>query len=151
MNWDAVGAGAELLGAVGGLLAVIYLAIQIKLNTRAVRSASMDSWVSAISLGNAATAHTDEFIQKAMENYDELDAHQRILFHRALAQNINALEALFFHHTNGVVDEIFLESKMAPLKQLFHAPGVRRWWSERGKNYYDPRFVKHLEALVNPS
>ena len=96
MNWDAVGAGAELLGAVGGLVAVIYLAIQIKLNTRAVRSASIDSWVSAISLGNAAMAPTDEFIEKAKENYDELDAHQRILFHRALAQNINAMEALFF-------------------------------------------------------
>lgn len=151
MNWEAVGAGAELLAAVGGLAAVIYLAIQIKLNTRAVRSASIDSWVSAISLGNAALAPTDEFIEKAREDYDELDAHQRILFHRALAQNMNAIEALFFHHTNGVVDEIFLESKMKALKPLFQAPGVRRWWSERGKNYYDPRFVEHLETLINPS
>ena len=151
MNWEAVGAGAELLAAAGGLAAVIYLAIQIKLNTRAVRSASIDSWVSAISLGNAALAPTDEFIEKAMASYDELDARQRILFHRALAQNMNAMEALFFHHSNGVVDEIFLEFKMKPLKLLFQAPGVRRWWSERGENYYDPRFVKHLETLVNPS
>jgi hypothetical protein len=151
MNWDAVGAGAELLGAVGGLVAVIYLAIQIKLNTRAVRSASIDSWVSAISLGNAALAPTDEFIEKATESYDELDAHQRILYHRALAQNMNAMEALFFHHANGVVDGIFLESKMKPLKLLFQSPGVRRWWSDRGRNYYDPRFIKHLETLINPS
>ncbi len=151
MNWEAVGAGAELLAAVGGLVAVIYLAIQIKLNTRAVRSASIDSWVSAISLGNAALAPTDEFIEKAKEDYDELDAHQRILFHRALAQNMNAIEALFFHHTNGVVDEIFLESKMKALQPLFQAPGVRKWWSERGINYYDPRFIKHLEALINLS
>lgn len=33
MNWEAVGAGAELLAAIGGLAAVIYLAVQIKLIT----------------------------------------------------------------------------------------------------------------------
>ena len=151
MNWEAVGAVAELVAAVGGLAAVIYLAIQIKLNTKAVRSASIDAWVSAISLGNVAMVSTDEFIEKARENYDELDAHQRILFHRALAQNFNALEALFFHHTNGVVDEIFLESKLKSLKSLFQSPGVRRWWSDRGRGIYDPRFVKHVEALINLS
>jgi len=78
MNWEAVGAGAGLLAAVGGLAAVICLAIRIKLNTTAVRSASVDSWVSAISVGNAALAPTDEFIKKAREGYDELDSHQRI-------------------------------------------------------------------------
>jgi len=78
MNWEAFGAVAELLAAVGGLAAVIYLAIRIKLNTTAVRSASVDSWVSAISVGNAALAPTDEFIKKAREGYDELDSHQRI-------------------------------------------------------------------------
>ena len=151
MNWEAFGAVAELLAAVGGLAAVIYLAIQIKLNTRAIRSASIDSWVSAISLGNAAMAPTDGFIEKARESYEELDAQQRTLFHRALAQNFNAMEALFFHHTNGVVDEMFLESKLKSLKSLFQSPGVRRWWSDRGRGIYDPRFVKHVEALINLS
>ena len=81
MNWEAVGAVAELVAAVGGLAAVIYLAIQIKLNTKAVRSASIDAWVSAISLGNVAMVSTDEFIEKARKKYEELDAHQRILSH----------------------------------------------------------------------
>ena len=103
MNWEAVGAGAELLAAIVGIAAVIYMAIQIRLNTRAVRSASIDSWVSAISLGNEALAYTDDFIALATDKYDELDARQRILFHRAMAQNVNAMEALYFHHQNGVV------------------------------------------------
>lgn len=38
MNWEAIGALAELLAAVGGIAAVVYLAVQIRLNTRAVRS-----------------------------------------------------------------------------------------------------------------
>jgi len=33
MNWEAVGAGAELLAAIVGIAAVISLAIQVRLNT----------------------------------------------------------------------------------------------------------------------
>jgi len=34
MNWDAVGAVAELLGAIGVIVSLVYLAIQIRRNTR---------------------------------------------------------------------------------------------------------------------
>jgi hypothetical protein len=149
MNWDAIGAGAELLAAIGGVIAIFYLAVQIRLNTRAVRSASIDSWVSAISLGNEALASTDEFISTANQNYDQLEPIQRIRFHRALAQNMNAMEALYFHHSNGVVDDIFFEYKMNSMKPIFNSQGVRKWWSEKGRLFLDPRFVKHVEMLVD--
>jgi len=149
MNWEAIGAGAELLAAIGGVVAIFYLAVQIRINTKAVRSASIDSWVAAISLGNEALASTDEFIATANENYDQLEPMQRIRFHRALAQNMNAMEALYFHHSNGVVDDIFFERKMDSIKSVFHGQGVRRWWSEKGKTFLDPRFVDHVEMLID--
>ena len=34
MNWDSVGAVAELLGAVGVILSLAYLASQVRHNTR---------------------------------------------------------------------------------------------------------------------
>ena len=34
MNWDVIGAIAELLGAIGVLLTLLYLAAQIRQNTR---------------------------------------------------------------------------------------------------------------------
>ena len=149
MNWDAIGAGAELIAAIGGVIALFYLAVQIRVNTRAVRSASIDSWVSAISLANDALAYTDEFISTASENYDQLEPIQRIRFHRALAQNMNAMEALYFHHSNGVVDDTFFKCKIDSMKPIFNSQGVRRWWSERGRKFLDPRFVKHVESLVD--
>ncbi len=149
MNWEAIGAGAELLAALGGVVALFYLAIQIRVNTRAVRSASIDSWVSAIALGNEALASTDEFISLANERCDELDSVQRIRFHRALAQNMNAMEALYFHHVNGVVDDVFFEHKIQSIRPIFQSEGVRRWWSEKGKIFLDPRFVAHVDRLVD--
>ena len=43
MNWDVVAAIAELVGALGVLLTLGYLAIQIRDNTRSLEAASLQS------------------------------------------------------------------------------------------------------------
>ena len=43
MNWDAIGAGAEIMGALGVLVTLAYLAIQIRDNTRSLQAASLQS------------------------------------------------------------------------------------------------------------
>ena len=40
MNWDAIGAIAELLGAVGVIASLVYLASQMGQNARAARASS---------------------------------------------------------------------------------------------------------------
>jgi len=149
MNWEALGSLAELLAALGGIAAVVYLAIQIRLNTKAMRSSAIDSWVGAVALGNDALAKTDAFAGVAYSDYDALGEDQRRTFNRAMAQMYNALEALYFHHQNGVVDEQFLEAKMRPLFLSIQQPGARAWWETRGKTIFDPRFVAYVEARLD--
>ena len=48
MNWDAIGAIGEILGAIAVLGTLIYLAAQIRLNTAAVTTATYESMVSGI-------------------------------------------------------------------------------------------------------
>jgi hypothetical protein len=43
MNWDAIGAIAELLGALGVLGSLLYLAVQIRQNTKALRGIAIDA------------------------------------------------------------------------------------------------------------
>jgi hypothetical protein len=38
VNWDAIGAVAEVIGALAVLITLIYLALQIRQNTRAINS-----------------------------------------------------------------------------------------------------------------
>lgn len=37
MNWDALGAIGEMLGAIGVIATLLYLSVQIRQNTRAIR------------------------------------------------------------------------------------------------------------------
>lgn len=40
MNWDAIGAQGELVGAAAVVLTLIYLSVQLRQNTRTVRVSS---------------------------------------------------------------------------------------------------------------
>jgi hypothetical protein len=48
MNWDAIGAAGEILGALAVVVSIGYLSIQIRSNTRATRASAgfdaMHSW-----------------------------------------------------------------------------------------------------------
>jgi hypothetical protein len=43
MNWDALGAISEVLGALAVFITLAYLTLQIKQNTKAVQSSALDS------------------------------------------------------------------------------------------------------------
>ena len=45
MNWEAIGAVGEVLGAVGVIATLGYLAVQIRQNTRTVKSSAYQSAV----------------------------------------------------------------------------------------------------------
>ena len=47
MNWDAVQAVAELVAAVGVILSLIYLSVQIRLNTQSIRTAANQELLTA--------------------------------------------------------------------------------------------------------
>ena len=38
MNWDAIGSVAELLGAAGVIVSLLYLSYQIRINTKTVKA-----------------------------------------------------------------------------------------------------------------
>ena len=47
MNWDAIGAVAELLGAIGVIASLIYVATQIRRNTSAVYAIAYQSIINS--------------------------------------------------------------------------------------------------------
>src|SRR5262245_53856525 len=61
INWEALGAIANLLAAVGVIATLIYLSIQIRQNTKAVRSSSIQNLVQSFST-TAQAAVENEYI-----------------------------------------------------------------------------------------
>jgi hypothetical protein len=70
MNWEAIGAIGEILGAIAVLVTLIYLANQIKQHTLATRAVTNSAYAEAGRELNLAIANSPELV-RAMANWPE--------------------------------------------------------------------------------
>ena len=85
MNWDAVGAIAESIGALGVISSLIYLAVQVRQNTRQGRlsrfqetsSTLQDGFAPIYHPGNPSIWHRGHF---KPDDLDEQEAHTFEMF-----------------------------------------------------------------------
>lgn len=156
MNWDALGAVAELGGAVGVIVTLAYLATQIR-RSSAVENANayqsiMNSWHQATALlldsENRAT------FLKALSQYDELSEDERLLFHMQAAQMLDRFESMLHFRFLGVTDKVHpAEQFTSAIKDLMSNPGFARFWQAESL-YYSPArrdwVSKHCPELGDP-
>ena len=148
MNWEAVGAIAELFGAIGVILSLVYLSVQIRSNTKQLRFSANQSV--AESLDRAADPiYTEPCLsiwQKGHNNIDDLTEAERAVFNLLMARQAhnfsNMLDAqnsnLIRRGPSGVRYRQFYTD-------LFGTPGGIRWLEEH------PNIAVDIDMVRNTS
>ncbi len=81
MNWDVIGAVGEIIGALAVVATLIYLAIQIRENTRASKSEAFRDSVAVWNDVFEMLASADsELVMKALVSYQSLEGHEKHQF-----------------------------------------------------------------------
>ena len=133
MNWDAIGAIGENRGALAVVISVLYLALQIRQNTRHVRSSGYQA---AAQTGNnfleglASSPEALRVFQNAQESYAGLSDEERLLAHALIMQVFLMWESLYYQYEDGVVDPDMWEGRRKLMFSFLAAPGIASWWSE---------------------
>ena len=97
MNWDAIGAIGEILGATAVFASLIYLAIQIRTQNRESRLGAMHD----VSIGmrdlmsRFGAADMAPIVLKANENFDQLTDEEALRFITLAGQYFLAFEEAF--------------------------------------------------------
>jgi hypothetical protein len=81
MNWEALGAVGELIGAAGVILTLVYLAHQIRQNTRAIRAQTHQAITSAnlgMAMGLAESEGLAGVLVRGLADFDSLDPADRL-------------------------------------------------------------------------
>ncbi len=147
MNWDVVGAVAELIGAVAVVISLLYLAIQIRAQTResrleATRDLARDyrellRWV-------GTDDKTFSVYIAAIRDYGNLAYEDRVKAHLIFSQFLRVVELQYLHWKQGTLDSSFFNVFNRRIQETGALPGLRRYW-ENNKQDYDPDFVAHFE------
>jgi len=156
MNWDAVGAVAELVGALGVIASLIYLAVQIRQNTRSSRAATFQATSSEVSRLYHTLASDSELARIFRVGLSEPQALDQDEFSRFLALFISAFkgyENIFVQYHQGTVDHQTWEAWRRSMLSTLEQPGAALFWELRGGVFREDfqRLVKQHAPSAFPT
>jgi len=149
MNWDAVAAIAELLGACGVIASLVYLGTQVRSSVSQSRQAAAQSVQAKINsqlealAGNPVLA--DLYVRGLRGGFSaisETEAMQLSAFYLAL---IRAYEELLNYHKAGAVDEWAWATVRSTVLATASSAGFADWWAARG-TWFSEDFQQHVAA-----
>ena len=138
MNWDAVGAIAESIGALGVIASLVYLALQVRENTQQLRlsrahetsSTLQDGFAPIYHPGNTAIWHKGRF------HPDELDEQDALTFEMFMERQLYNVQNIVYQHEHGLIDQDLFESTVSLMQNLlFASPGGTSYWEKHGHRY----------------
>ena len=146
MNWEAIGAVGELLGALAVVLTLGYLAVQVRQSTMAARVAAKQEMTRQFS------DYTDLILQDPVlmivfrrglqgEELEELESSQFIVL---MQKATWYFASMYFQYTAHSLSEEEWHQSRSLIEGYCRRPGYKAWW-EKGKHSYGPRFVDFIE------
>ena len=148
MNWDAIGAIGELVGAAAVVATLIYLAVQIKHSTKIAQSdaheRSVENWLAANNpLLDPAIA--DLFVQ-GCEDYQALTPRDRIRFDTLIGNMLLNFEAAVQKQKFDFASDEFLATYERYFQVLFYHPGVKEYFRQN-RTFYTDSFARLIDGF----
>jgi hypothetical protein len=141
LNWEALGALGEIIGAIAVVLTLVYLAVQTRQNTEAVRHAfargvmeDANAWRFKIVEDPAVS----ELFRNGLRDPESLDANDRYRFRMLL-------DALVFHWQHAISSGVSIPT--ANITRVLSRPGGVWYW-DRAKAVLEPEFVIFIERRL---
>ena len=147
MNWEAIGAIAESLGAIGVIATLAYLAYQIRQNTSMSRSAAATATnqaTTSLSFLLAQDLDANRTYWKGLASPKELTDDERLVFIQLvsiLQQNVQQSHSLF---QEGALSASNWRSQYNSLLWYVTQPGFLEYWEE-----WEHLTIPEFRDLVN--
>ena len=135
MNWDALGAIGEIVGAAGVIVSLLYLASQVRNSSRQARHAAAQAVLAKLNtlIGQLAfTAGAGDIWSRGLSGLDALNSDEELVrFSSMLLQAFSTYEEVFHYRKTGVVEDWAWTHTSAPFDHFTRTPGFQQWWQRR--------------------
>ena len=128
-----LGSLGEFIGAMAVVISLIYLALQVRHNTRAVRSSMHQDMIeSTLRIAESLSDNGDvsRIVIKAEEDYDNLTREERLRFEAYAERVFGNFESVFYSYRNSMIEEDLWESWESSYLDDISREAMRRVWQE---------------------
>jgi hypothetical protein len=141
---------AELLGASAVVASLLYLAVQVRQNTRQARLAAQQATVHELGQALRAQAQDREWatlLSRALQGLEELDKVERVQFLSHVGSILRLYESAYLHYLEGTLDPRFWRGFERAITDVIGYPGIRSALALR-RHHLTDEFVRHLDHLA---
>jgi hypothetical protein len=147
MNWDAISAVGEVLGAVAVVVTLFYLARQVReaseeskrnqMELRRTRYDALNRELISASDEWASSAELSDIMLRGFSGVASLDPKETFRFYSSLHRFFRSIDALFVYAAEGGVHDWGIERWRMTLADFMTFPGVQEYWEQRGHWFTD--------------
>ena len=153
MNWEAINAVAQLIGSIGVVASLWYLAVQVHRSTRIAKLSAQDAAAGAlrdVTRPFAENPDVGRIWRIGLENVDSLSAEEKARFFHVAFQFLKAMETIHFHYVYGLMEEAVWRGWRNLYEHYLASPGLEFYWSVR-RNLFSERLQEFVAELNRPT
>ena len=147
MNLSDLGSLANLIAAVGVMISLIFVAVQIKASTLEMKAAHWESLLDRISNLTSRTLDRDvaEIVQKGIKSFNGLSDTEKVVFASWAHEFVVTASQQRRMGALGLLRPALVKVANERLTWLFKAGGSREWWKSQNRM----PLVRDLEATID--
>ena len=150
MNWDAIGAIAESIGAAAVFISLVYLAVQVRDSKKsdqiiaaAQAASAVDQWISQF----VRDAELCDLYRRGTTDYESLSHEEKNRFGWLIVQFMRSIEAIWLHYKMGAIDSACWSSMEITTRRVVGTTGGLRTF-ERNRESVSHEFSSVMENIL---
>jgi hypothetical protein len=150
MNWAMLAAIGQLAAVFVGIPSLIYLALQIREQTRERRQAAVNHL--SVQWGDLTKSLHDnaEFgaiYLRGVQSFTDLDGLSKLRFSAFLNRFFKNFEGMYFSHCDRILTESLWGEIERTMSDVIAYPGVQQWWKTR-RHWHTEEFGRVVDAII---
>lgn len=150
MDLSGLGNVGDFIGGVAVIVSLVYLAVQVRQNTRSVRAASFQALSESVSdrvLRLAESSELHEVYMRGMRG-DQLSEQETQRFGTIMLSLIRLSSNAFVQYRSGMLTEDQWQGFRVMPVTLLSSPGGRAFWL-RGRTAFGEEFAAYIDSEID--
>lgn len=158
MSIQDLGNIGEFVGAIGVIVTLIYLAIQIRQNTAILRQQILSVTGAAetecaahaldIYLATARDPQLANLIYKGVRSFESLSPEEQFRFSAYWHGSFMTHQNFYLQHQRGALTDRAWHSYSRNIDQYMRLAGVQQWWQHGARAVFDEQYQRYIDAKL---
>ncbi|MEP1472159.1 MAG: hypothetical protein ABJK25_14395 [Halieaceae bacterium] len=148
MNWEVVGAVAELIGSLVVLVTLLFVVVQLRHSSSAIRSGSLQNALNAdVGIMTALVSDPElyEIYYQGIRSSDALSKKEYGRFEILMLLMMRHIDIQYQQYQDGETDSEYWESLATTFRGQLSMPGAFASW-QRQKGVFSKSFVSEVDS-----